>query len=205
MHAWHEPGGVCTPSLSTAWTPTPSQGLAATGAQLHSPSGATQVKQDSALSQVCTLCRKMQHAHASRCDHNSNSLPVCAPQVLPIQQVPHDITGEALGSISHIKGLCRPVLGHDISNTLAQLQRKWHDLYINPHTPMYIIDIDAAASPALVCYCPTHACVCMWVAALLRSSTPTLKHTAPVVALLLEVKTTRLAREFTHQSVTHVQ
>ncbi len=54
-----------------------------------------------------------------------HSLPVHSPQVLPIQQVSHDVTGDALGSISHVKTV---VLGHVISHMLGELKHHWHTL-----------------------------------------------------------------------------
>lgn len=58
-----------------------------------------------------------------------NLLPVCAPQVFPIQQLSHDVTCDALGSISHVKQWGGCLAGcHVVTHALAELKDKRDNL-----------------------------------------------------------------------------
>ena len=54
--------------------------------------------------------------------------PADSSQVLPVQQVSHDVAGDALGSVSHVKGV---VLGHAVRRTLGQLKHQRNNLQLH--------------------------------------------------------------------------
>lgn len=57
--------------------------------------------------------------------HRHDLLPEGPPQVLPIQQLPHDVTRDALGCVSDVKCV---VLGHAVSSSLSAQQHHWDNL-----------------------------------------------------------------------------
>jgi hypothetical protein len=66
--------------------------------------------------------------------------------------VSHDVTRDALGSVSHVKGA---MLGHVIRCTLSQIKHHWHNLYgtrpAQPAHPMHACESSFADAAHLCC------------------------------------------------------
>lgn len=56
-----------------------------------------------------------------------HSLPACAPQVLPQQHLPHDVTGDAPRPVTDVNQAARHC-GHMVDHTLRQLHHQRHNL-----------------------------------------------------------------------------